>query len=84
MGASDGIGAALARAYAGRGARLVLSARSEGRLEALAESLGPDHVVVPLDVADRESVQRAADRVALMGPIDRVLTLAAIYDPGKV
>ncbi|MCB1330718.1 MAG: SDR family NAD(P)-dependent oxidoreductase [Maritimibacter sp.] len=84
IGASDGIGAALARAYARRGARLVLSARSEGRLETLADSLGSDHVVLPLDVADRESVERAADRVALLGPIDRVITLAAIYDPGKV
>ena len=84
IGASDGIGAALAREYARRGARLVLSARSEDRLEALAESLGPGHFVVPLDVADRDSVVAAADRVALLGPIDRVITLAALYDPGKV
>ena len=51
---------------------------------ALAESLGTGHIVVPLDVADRDSVDAAADRVALLGPIDRVITLAALYDPGKV
>jgi len=83
IGASDGIGAALAREYARRGARLVLSARSEGRLEALAESLGPDHVAMPVDVSDRESVEAAADRIALLMRVDRVINLAAIYDPGK-
>lgn len=83
IGASDGIGAALAGAYARRGVRLVLSARSEGRLAALAESLGPAHVVVPVDVGARESVEAAADRVARLGSVDRVINLAAIYDPGK-
>ena len=83
VGASDGIGAALAREYADRGARLVLSARSEGRLDALAESLGPQHVAVPVDVGERASVEDAADRIAPLGPIDRVINLAAIYDPGR-
>ena len=83
IGASDGIGAALAREYARRGARLVLSARSEGRLEALAEGLGPAHVALPIDVAERASVEAAADRIALLFPVDRVINLAAIYDPGK-
>ena len=39
-GASSGIGAATARAAAGEGFRLVLGARSEDRIEALAEELG--------------------------------------------
>ncbi len=83
IGASDGIGAALAREYARRGARLVLSARSEERLEALAESLGPAHVALPIDVGNRESVEAAADRISLLFKVDRVINLAAIYDPGK-
>ena len=39
MGASEGIGAALARAWAARGAQLILSARSGDRLTELAEKL---------------------------------------------
>ncbi|MDX2482669.1 MAG: SDR family NAD(P)-dependent oxidoreductase [Pseudodonghicola sp.] len=84
IGASDGIGAALARAWAARGARLILSARSQSRLEDLAASLGSDHLVVPLDVSERDSLERAADRIAAIGPLDRVVHLAALYDPGKI
>lgn len=84
IGASDGIGAALARAWAGEGARLILSARSEGALQDLAASLGPDHVALPLDVADRSSLAAAAETIASIGPLDRVVHLAAMYDPGKV
>jgi len=84
IGASDGIGAALAKAWAGQGARLILSARSEDKLKALAASLGEGHYAVALDVADRASVEAAAEQVAQIGPVDRVVHLAALYDPGKV
>jgi len=84
IGATEGIGAALAREYAQRGARLLLSARSAGRLEALAESLGPEHCAIPLDVGERASVDAAARAVAALGPVDKIVHLAAIYDPGKV
>lgn len=84
IGASDGIGAELARAYAAQGARLVLSARSKDRLSELAASLGTNHVVVPLDVGDRASLTAAAMQIAELGPLDRVIHLAALYDPGKI
>jgi len=84
IGATEGIGAALARAWAARGARLVVSARSAGRLQDLATSLGPDHIAVPLDVSDRQSLEAAAATIADIGPLDRVVHLAAIYDPGKI
>lgn len=84
IGASEGIGAALAQHWADAGARLILSARSEDRLQTLADTLGPDHIVLPLDVTDRKSVEDAARGLEAYGAVDRIVHLAAIYDPGKV
>ena len=76
VGASDGLGAALAEALAARGMRLVLSARASDRLTALAERLGGE--AVPMDVADRASVQAAAAQV---GAVDGLVWLAGVYWP---
>ena len=56
-GASAGIGAACARAFAGRGDRVVLTARRADALHALADDLNGAHgdgtaLAVPLDVTD--------------------------------
>lgn len=83
MGASEGIGAALARAFAAKGVRLVLSARSEEKLAALAAEIGGAETVA-CDVADPDSLGAAAERIAAGGRLDRAVTLAALYDPGKV
>ena len=83
MGASDGIGAALARLWAARGASLILSARSEDRLADLAQELGGAEVL-PCDVTDRDSLDTVAKAIIDGGKLDRAITLAALYDPGKV
>lgn len=85
MGASTGIGAALAREIAQRGGTLILSARSQGALETLQSSLqGTGHKVIPMDVSDEAQVTRAAEMVKAGGQkIDHVVFLAALYDPMK-
>lgn len=81
IGASDGIGAALARAFAAEGARLILSARNAAALRALVQDIGGE--AVPLDLARRETLAAA---VAAMPPgtLDAVICTAALYDPARV
>lgn len=80
-GASSGIGAALAREYAARGASLGLLARRRARLEELAASLPhPErHRVYAADVTNREAVAgAAADFIAAKGGADIVIACAGI------
>lgn len=61
-GASSGIGAACARVFAQAGAKLILTARRQERLEQLADELSLDASLIhllPLDVCDRSSVESA-------------------------
>jgi len=83
IGASDGIGRELARQYAAEGARLVLSARRQDALQALADEIGGAEIR-PLDVADRASLDAAASAIAAGGSLDRIVHLAALYDPGRI
>lgn len=78
VGASDGLGAALAKALSVRGAHLVLSARSSDKLEAVAADLPGPVRTVPMDIADDDSVVAAAREV---GEIDGLVLLAGVYWP---
>ena len=84
IGATEGIGEALARAWASQGARLILSARSSEKLDRLIAELGSQHIAIPLDVGKRSTIAAAADQISRIGPLDRIIHLAALYDPGKV
>ena len=85
-GASSGIGAATARALAALGCKLTLAARSTDRLEALADELGRDAVLVlPTDVTVGAQVVRMVDEtVARFGRVDVLFANAGIYIPGQV
>ena len=79
VGASTGIGAAMARELAGRGAKLALSARSADKLQALGID---DALILPCDATDATSL--AGMRHALLaawGGVDLVVYLAGDYVP---
>ncbi len=78
VGASEGLGRALAERMSRAGVELVLSARSEERLQALADSLPGRATVVPVDVGDLTSVRAAAQAA---GPVDGLVYLAGVYWP---
>lgn len=78
VGASEGLGAALAREMSSAGAKLVLSARSKPLLEALAAELPGESDVVALDVTDADQVKQVA---AEIGDLDGVVFLAGAYWP---
>ena len=70
-GASDGIGAALARLAASHAARVVLAARREAALREVAASCGGEALVVQRDVTRREDHARLlASAIARFGHVD--------------
>jgi NAD(P)-dependent dehydrogenase (short-subunit alcohol dehydrogenase family) len=73
-GASAGVGRAAARAFAANGDDVAVIARGAEGLEAAAAEVreaGRRSVAIPLDVADAEAVEDAAERVEQeLGPID--------------
>lgn len=82
IGASSGIGEALARELAAQGSVLALSARSEDALERLNADLGGGHYVFPLDISDTQAVTKAAQSIQAKFPkLDSIISLAAIYSP---
>jgi NAD(P)-dependent dehydrogenase (short-subunit alcohol dehydrogenase family) len=69
-GAARGIGAAIARALAGEGARLTLLGRNREALAALARELPGEHGFVVADVANEGQVRAAFDQArAARGPV---------------
>lgn len=78
VGASEGLGRALAHRLSRMGARLVVSARSAERLESLVAELPGRARAEVIDVRDRASVADAAQRV---GPVDGLIYMAGVYWP---
>ena len=77
VGASEGLGRALATRMAAAGADLILSARSGDKLRDLAATL-PGAQAVPVDVRSDTSVAEAAEQE---GPVDGIVWMSAVYWP---
>ncbi|MCE8511881.1 SDR family NAD(P)-dependent oxidoreductase [Ruegeria pomeroyi] len=77
VGASEGMGRALARQLNAAGAHLVLSARNKQRLDELCADL-ENARVLPLDVTNADAVRQA---VAVIGDVDGVIYNAGAYEP---
>lgn len=76
VGASSGIGRALARAAHARGATVALAARRVGLLDELATELGG--TAHELDVSDPRAIEQVVDRVAAqLGRLDAVVFTSA-------
>ena len=78
IGASSGIGEALAIELSQQGADLILSARRQDVLESLNQKCGGYHQVIPVDAGDAQSLIGAAQKIE---KLDSVIFLAAIYSP---
>ncbi len=82
-GASSGIGLAIARSLADQGARLVLGARSEPRLDEVAAELGDAAMTIRTDVTDRADVEALiAMAIDRFGRIDILIANAGVYAGG--
>ncbi|MFC2967598.1 SDR family NAD(P)-dependent oxidoreductase [Acidimangrovimonas pyrenivorans] len=77
VGASEGLGRALARALDAEGAALALSARDAARLQELAGELR-DARALPVDVTDAAAVARAAEQA---GRVDGLVYSVGAYQP---
>ncbi|HEX9051429.1 MAG TPA: SDR family oxidoreductase [Anaeromyxobacter sp.] len=88
-GASAGVGRAVARAFGRQGAKVGLVARTKEALDDAAreiERAGGEALVLPLDVADADAVEKAADAVvARWGRIDVWVNdaMVSVFSPVK-
>ena len=78
VGASEGLGLALAQKLSAAGAELVLSARNREALEKAAASLPGPATILPVDVSSSDSVRAAA---AQLPDLDGMVFLAGVYWP---
>ncbi len=92
-GASSGIGEALAKEYAARGAKVVLAARAEDKLSAVASAIntaGGDAIYAVCDVTSLEQCQAMVDKaVEKYGRLDILicnagLSMRAIFDDVEI
>jgi len=84
IGASSGIGAALAKDLSIKGARVIISARGLEKLN-LVKGDNANIDVIAFDTSDDVQVKQQVDHVfQSYGVIDSVVYMAALYNPSKI
>src|SRR6056297_3214103 len=78
VGASEGLGRALAHRLSRMGVELILTARTEERLQTLKEELPGRAHVLPCDIRDMASCRAAAEAA---GQVDGLVFVAGVYWP---
>jgi NADP-dependent 3-hydroxy acid dehydrogenase YdfG len=78
VGASEGLGLALAQKLSAAGAELVVSARNAETLAAAVATLPGKATALPVDVGASDSVRSVADK---LGDLDGMVFLAGVYWP---
>jgi 3-oxoacyl-[acyl-carrier protein] reductase len=78
-GASGGIGSAVAKALAAQGARVALSGTRAEALQAVADEIGGDTVILPCDLSDAAAVDSLVPQaVEALGGLDILVNNAGV------
>ena len=81
-GASRGIGADAARAFAAEGAKVALLARAGDAVAAIADEIGANARAISCDVSDWNAMSAAiAECEAELGPVDVLINNAGVIEP---
>ena len=81
IGASSGIGRALAKNLAAQGYKLYLSARRQDALSELNEELGGYHKILPLDITNEDTIKKTVSEIDLL---DSVICMSGTYKPRAI
>ena len=83
-GGTEGIGYECAKAYAREGAKLIIAAIGEERLNDVMTELGAEHLGICCDISNGKQVQHAiANSLYVFGKIDAIHNNAGIASPSK-
>jgi NAD(P)-dependent dehydrogenase (short-subunit alcohol dehydrogenase family) len=83
-GGTEGIGYECAKAYVKEGAKLIIAAIGEARLNKVIAELGQDHLAICCDISNGHQVQHAIEKaLSEFGRIDAIHNNAGIASPSK-
>lgn len=83
-GGSEGIGYECAKAYSAEGAKVVVAALDETRINEVINELGPNHLGIHCDVSVSSDVKKAIEKtLQVCGKIDVIHNNAGIATPSK-
>ncbi len=79
-GATGGIGAGIARAFAAEGAQMLITGRNETSLNALAQELGDNVLAIPADLTDEAQIVALFERLKeRFGRLDLLVNNAGAF-----